>query len=188
VTDLPDRTIFTLGHSTRGFDELLNLLRQYAIACLIDVRKAPASRRMPHFAKQELERTLPRAGIEYLHIKELGGWRKPVPDSPNTGWRTKGFQGYADYMSTSDFEQALTRVTEIAATQPTAIMCAEALWWRCHRMLISDALVTRGWRVLHVGAGSSPEDHRLTSFAVVEGGRLMYPPTQPTLEHEVRRS
>jgi uncharacterized protein (DUF488 family) len=178
---LPENEIFTVGHSTRSLAEFLTLLREHCIGCLIDVRTAPKSRRMPHFAKASLAEALPGQQIAYIHEPALGGWRRPVSGSPNTGWRNKGFQGYADHMSTPEFEAALERVMEIATDRRTAIMCAEALWWRCHRMLISDVLTVKGWRVLHIGAGTSSVPHRLTSFAMVTDGRLSYPPAQQSL-------
>jgi uncharacterized protein (DUF488 family) len=177
----PPREVFTLGHSTRAFDELERLLHDYGIACLIDVRNTPKSRRMPHFAKESLERSLPPLGIDYVHLKALGGWRRPLPGSPNGGWRSRAFQGYADHMETAEFRSALEQVMDLASGRRAAIMCAEALWWRCHRMLISDALTVRGWRVRHIGAGPAAQDHRLTPFAVVDGERLVYPPRQPAL-------
>jgi uncharacterized protein (DUF488 family) len=179
---LPGKEIFTVGHSTRGFEEFVSLLQNYEIRHLVDVRTAPKSRRMPHFNTESLAEALPSAGVGYLHEPALGGWRRPARNSPNTGWRNKGFQGYADHMETSEFEAALARVARIAVDERAALMCAEALWWRCHRQLIADALVVRGWRVRHIGLGGAPEDHALTSFAVVEGGRLTYPPVQGALE------
>jgi uncharacterized protein (DUF488 family) len=178
--------IFTVGHSTRSLEELVALLRRYDIACLVDVRNTPKCRRMPHFAQEALERALPERGIAYVHLKQLGGWRRPVAGSPNGGWRSKAFQGYADHMATSEFEAALARVTETAMRTPVALMCAEAVWWRCHRMLISDVLSARGWRVRHVGAGVAAEQHRLTPFALVDGRRVTYPPVQGTLEQQAR--
>jgi uncharacterized protein (DUF488 family) len=136
---------------------------------------------MPHFAREALERSLPQHGLRYLHLRALGGWRKPVAGSPNGGWRSRSFQGYADHMASTEFREGLLAVTEQAARDPTALMCAEALWWRCHRMLISDALTVVGWQVLHIGAGPTPEPHRLTPFATVEAGELTYPPAQAAL-------
>jgi uncharacterized protein (DUF488 family) len=181
---LPEKEIFTVGHSTRSLEEFLTLLHEYRIGCLIDVRTAPKSRRQPHFAKQSLAATLPAQRIAYVHEPALGGWRQPVPGSRNTGWRNKSFQGYADHMASNDFETALGRVIKTAVERCSAIMCAEALWWHCHRMLISDALTVRAWRVLHIGAGRGPDPHRLTSFALVEGGRLTYPAAQGSLPLE----
>jgi uncharacterized protein (DUF488 family) len=179
---LPNKEIFTVGHSTRGFEEFLDLLQTYEIRGLIDVRTAPKSRRMPHFNTESLAEGLPRAGIEYMHEADLGGWRRPVRDSPNNGWRTKGFQGYADHMATPEFKSALARVENTAAGERVALMCAESLWWRCHRQLIADALVVRGWHVRHIGLAGGPQEHALTSFAVVEGDEITYPAAQRTLD------
>jgi uncharacterized protein (DUF488 family) len=176
--------IFTVGHSTHTLEVLVALLRRHEIECLVDVRSVPRSRRMPHFSKEELERSLPEHGIEYRHAPELGGFRRPLPDSANTGWRVGGFRGYADYMETEGFGAALRRLETIASECRAAIMCAEGLWWRCHRRLISDALLARGWRVRHIEPGGELEDHRLTKFARVEGGRLAYPAAQGSLDLE----
>jgi uncharacterized protein (DUF488 family) len=180
---MPDSTpqLFTLGHSTRTWDEFLSLLQSYEISHLVDVRTAPKSRRMPHFDREAMDPALAAAGIGYLHIKDLGGWRRPVPGSLNGGWRSKSFQGYADHMATPAFEQALARLTTVAKEEPTAIMCAEAVPWRCHRMLISDTLLARGWTVLHIAAGARAEPHRMTAFAAVDGDRVTYPPSQTSL-------
>jgi uncharacterized protein (DUF488 family) len=137
---------------------------------------------MPHFAKEALERSLPAERIDYLHLGELGGRRKPRPGSPNLGWRSAGFRGYADHMATSEFHHALDRLTAVARERRSAVMCAEALWWRCHRRLLSDALVVRGWTVRHIGSGGELDDHALTPFAVVAGDRITYPADQTSLE------
>jgi uncharacterized protein (DUF488 family) len=178
---LPAKDIFTVGHSTRTWGEFIGLLHEHEIACLVDVRIAPSSRRMPHFGKEWMQRELPEQGITYVHESGLGGRRRPVAGSPNTGWRNRSFQAYGDHMRTDEFTDALDRVMELAVGRRTAIMCAEAVWWRCHRMLISDALTVRGWRVLHIGAGAGPQPHRLTPFAVVAGEELSYPPEQGSL-------
>ena len=178
---LPEKQIFTVGHSTRTWEEFVGLLQEYRIACLVDVRIAPSSRRMPHFGKEWMERELPEQGIAYVHETGLGGRRRPAGGSPNTGWRNRSFQAYADHMRTDEFTDALDRVMALATDRRTAIMCAEAVWWRCHRMLISDALTVRGWRVQHIGAGADPQAHRMTPFAVVTGEELTYPPSQSSL-------
>jgi uncharacterized protein (DUF488 family) len=178
---LPEKEIFTVGHSTRTWEEFVGLLREHEIGCLIDVRIAPTSRRMPHFGKQWMESNLPGQGITYVHEPGLGGRRRPAAGSTNTGWHNRSFQAYADHMATAEFAQALDRVMGAAERRRTAIMCAEAVWWRCHRMLISDALTVRGWRVLHIGTAPSPQPHRLTPFAVVAGEDLSYPPAQGSL-------
>ena len=157
-------------------EELIALLERNRVKLLVDIRTAPGSRRMPHFAKAALEVSMPAAGIAYLHMPELGGLRKPRPDSPNTGWRNEGFRGYADYMQTPDFWTALERLEEMAAQQRTAIMCAEAVPWRCHRSLVSDALTVSGVDVRHITGTGEPSVHRITPFALVEDGRVTYPP------------
>ncbi|HKC20100.1 MAG TPA: DUF488 domain-containing protein [Candidatus Dormibacteraeota bacterium] len=168
-------TVFTIGHSTRSLEELIELLRHHRIELLVDVRTVPASRRMPHFAKTALERSLPAHGIAYRHMPELGGLRKPKRDSTNTGWRNVSFRGYADYMQTDEFWRAISDLEELAAKQRVAIMCAEAVPWRCHRSLIADALAARGNEVRHISGMQEPSVHRVTPFARVEGGRLTYP-------------
>ena len=142
---------------------------------LVDVRTAPGSRRMPHFARSALEVSLPERGIVYRHMPELGGLRKPRPDSANTGWRNDSFRGYADYMQEDGFRLALNRLQELALRSRTAIMCAEAVPWRCHRSLISDALFVDGVEVEHITGKGRTSPHRLTSFAFVSGNRITYP-------------
>lgn len=145
------------------------------------MRRHPGSRRVPWTRAAELERVLGSAGIGYLHLPELGGRRRPSPDSPNGGWRVAGFRGYADHMGSEELEAGLRRLLERARERRTAMMCAEAQWWRCHRQLISDALLARGWTVLHVGPRGEATEHELTGFAVVEGERVRYPPPQEPL-------
>ncbi|HKO26062.1 MAG TPA: DUF488 domain-containing protein [Solirubrobacteraceae bacterium] len=175
-------TVYTIGHSTRSAEELLALLTEAEVKLLVDVRAFPSSRRHPQFNREALSAWLADAGIEYLHLPGLGGRRKPAPDSPNGGWRERAFQGYADHTASTEFQEALTRLEGAAATHATAIMCAEAVWWRCHRRLIADALVARGWRVEHLGIGERRAVHELPPFAVVEpGGLVRYPPAQGSL-------
>lgn len=143
---------------------------------LVDVRTVPASRRMPHFAKAALSRSLPAAGIAYEHMPELGGLRKPRRDSVNTGWKNESFRGYADYMQTAEFAAGVSHLEALAAQRRVAIMCAEAVPWRCHRSLIADELTVRGDDVMHITGTGAPSPHRLTPFARVEGGRITYPP------------
>jgi len=145
------------------------------VKLLMDVRSAPGSRRMPHFARSALEVSLPERGIAYRHMPELGGLRKPRPDSVNTGWRNDSFRGYADYMQEDGFRLALDRLQELALQSRTAIMCAEAVPWRCHRSLISDALFVDGVEVEHITGKGRTSPHRLTSFAFVSGNRITYP-------------
>ena len=149
-------------------------MRHHGVTLLVDVRTIPASRRMPHFAKAALEHSLPERGIRYQHMPELGGLRKPNTDSINTGWRNVGFRGYADYMQTDEFWAALDRL--VVLPPQVAIMCAEAVPWRCHRSLISDALTVRGEEVRHITGMGAPARHTLTAFARVENGRITYPP------------
>jgi uncharacterized protein (DUF488 family) len=164
-----------VGHSTRGLDELVDLLREHGIALLVDVRTVPRSRRMPHFDRASLAVELPERGVEYLHVPELGGLRRPRPDSPNTGWRNDSFRGYADHMATPQFAAAVDRLAELGAARDVAFMCAEAVPWRCHRSLIADALLVRGVEVGHIVGRGAAKPHELTSFARVEGGRITYP-------------
>lgn len=168
--------LFTIGHSTRALTELLDLLGDARVERLVDVRSVPRSRHNPQFQGDALARSLPAAGIAYRHAAELGGFRRPQPGSPNTGWRHPSFRGYADYMTSAEFAAALEELQREARERPTCVMCAEAQWWRCHRRLIADALVVRGWRVTHLGLGRIPNDHELTSFAIVDGDTITYPP------------
>jgi uncharacterized protein (DUF488 family) len=173
---------YTIGHSTRSAEELLDLLSAAGVRLVADVRAFPSSRRHPQFNRGALAAWLGSAGIDYRHMPGLGGRRTPVPGSRNGGWQQHAFQGYADYMSTDEFERALAELETAASELPTAIMCAEAVWWRCHRRLIADALVVRGWQVEHLGIGDRDVFHELTDFAVVgPDGKLTYPPAQTTL-------
>ena len=174
--------IYTIGHSTRSADEFLGLLQPAGVSLVADVRAFPSSRRHPHFNGPALAEYLRGVGIGYRHLPGLGGRRSPVPGSPNGGWHDTAFQGYADHMGTPEFQQALAELEAAARDTPTAVMCAEAVWWRCHRRMIADALVVRGWRVGHLGIGDAPAIHELTDFAVVGPDRtLTYPPAQGVL-------
>jgi uncharacterized protein (DUF488 family) len=152
------------------------------VSALVDVRIYPRSRRMPHFNSDALEISLPGEGISYVHVAGLGGRREPVATSPNGGWREGQFRGYADHMATPEFAAALAAVETLARDRVLALMCAEALWSRCHRRLASDALLVRGWRVLHIGPHGGASEHELTPFAVVDGDRLTYPPEQTAFD------
>lgn len=175
--------LFTIGHSNRSLEELLTLLVRPGVRAVVDVRTAPGSRRHPQFGRDALAPALADSAIAYSHEPALGGFRRPQPDSDNGGWEHPAFRGYADYMQTAPFGHALGRLQRDARERPTAIMCAEAQWWRCHRRLIADALVTRGWRVLHLGLRAEPVDHELTPFALpTSDGGLRYPPAQAQLE------
>jgi uncharacterized protein (DUF488 family) len=166
--------IYTIGHSTRALAEFIDLLKGHGIEQLADVRTVPRSKRHPHFASEALERSLAAAGVRYCHLPALGGLRKPRKDSTNGAWRVEGFRGYADYMETPSFEAGIDALLAFAAA-PTTVMCAEAVWWQCHRQLIADALVARGIEVRHIVSAAAPKSHVLTSFARVAGTRVTYP-------------
>jgi uncharacterized protein (DUF488 family) len=174
--------ILTVGHSTHQSGAFVELLRGAGAELVVDVRRYPGSRRMPWFGAAPLSASLEAAGIGYEHAEELGGRRAPAPDSPNGAWRVAQFQGYADHMATPEFREALARLERAARERRTAVMCAEADWRRCHRRLISDALVVRGWDVLHLGPSGELEPHSLTAWAVVDGDRVTYPLSQERLE------
>lgn len=169
-------TLFTIGHSTRGLDEFVQLLQANNVDLVADVRTAPGSRRMPHFARAALAHELPLRGIEYVHLPELGGLRKAKADSINTGWRNASFRGYADYMQTDAFAAGLKHLLALAVGHNLAIMCAEAVPWRCHRSLIADALTARGVETWEIIGRGPPRLHLMTPFARVEGDRVFYPP------------
>ncbi len=171
----PSAEIWTVGHSTRPWEEFLALLRENGIERLVDVRHFPSSERVPWTNRANLEAKLSKEGIEYAHFVDLGGYRKPRPDSRNVGWRNAGFRGYVDHMGTPEFASALDRLLEDAKARQTAVMCAEAVPWKCHRSLLSDALLARGLRVIHILSAGKTRDHVLTAFARVHGGRVTYP-------------
>jgi len=167
--------IWTIGHSTRTIDEFISLLEENEIKLLVDVRAWPGSKRYPQFNKDALAESLNAQGIHYEHFPELGGKRKSKPDSRNTAWRNASFRGYADYMETEQFQKGIERLLDGAAEAgPTAIMCAEAVWWRCHRSLIADYLKVRGVKVLHVLRANKVEPHPYTSAARIVNGELSY--------------
>lgn len=175
------RSFHTVGHAAHPIEEFVELLRASGIRVLADVRRAPGSRHAPQFNGDALAASLRACGIVYAHLPELGGWRKARADSPNGAWTNRSFRAYADHMETAEFERGMDRLLTAAAAGPTACMCAEGLWWRCHRRLLSDALLARGWEVLHVAPDGSASRHELTPFAVVEQGRIAYPPQQGSL-------
>lgn len=166
---------WTVGHSTRTTDALIELLRAHEIALLVDVRTVPRSRHNPQFNKDELPTVLAAAGIEYRHGPELGGLRKPDKQSINTGWRNAGFRGYADYMQAGAFRAAVDALADEARRRRLSVMCAEAVPWRCHRSLIADALLVRGFDVRHIMGTGPAQSHKLTAFARVEDERITYP-------------
>ncbi len=167
--------VFTIGHSTRSIDDFLALLNAHGVKLLIDVRTVPRSRHNPQFNRDTLPDSLAQVGIQYLHLGELGGLRHARKDSTNTGWRNTSFRGYADYMQTPEFENGLQLVMEEAKSQRVALMCAEAVPWRCHRSLIGDALEARGVPVFEISSVSKATPHRMTPFAKVEGAKVTYP-------------
>jgi uncharacterized protein (DUF488 family) len=178
-----EREILTVGHSTHPEERFVELLERHGVEALADVRRFPSSRRLPHFNADHLEASLHARGIEYVALgDELGGRRRARRDSPNSGWRVGGFRGYADHMATPEFEAGIERLERLAAERRTALMCAEGPWWRCHRQLLADAMLVRGWDVVHVMPDGRLEGHRLTPFAVPEGDRIRYPPNQQALE------
>lgn len=171
----PPRRLWTIGHSTRSHEAFLLLLQSHDIQRLIDIRRYPGSRRFPHFHSAALAKSLPLAGIRYDDMPTLGGRRTARSDSPNDGWKNASFRGYADYMQTAEFDRALDGLMAQGEHARTAIMCAEAVPWRCHRSLVADALVVRGWEVIHLLGGGQIKPHQLTTFAILQDGRLMYP-------------
>jgi len=170
-------TLYTIGHSTRTIEELIRVLHAHGIQTLVDIRAFPASRRLPHFNREALEHSMPAAGIRYVWMKGLGGYRKKSrEDSPNTGLRNASFRNYADYMLTSEFEESIETLLRLAGTSTTAYMCAERVWFQCHRMLVSDWLVAHGHTVLHIDAEGPPKPHRLTAEARLIGNQVVYGP------------
>jgi uncharacterized protein (DUF488 family) len=170
-----DRTVYTIGHSTRSAEELLALLQAHRVVQLADVRTFPMSRRLPHFNREALAAFLAPHGIAYRHFPALGGRRRPRPDSVNGAWQHENFRGYADHMASREFQDGLAELLRYAEAGATATMCAEALWWQCHRRLLSDALVVRGVPVRHIMSADRAEPHELTRFAVVRGTEVTYP-------------
>lgn len=165
---------WTVGHSTRGVEEFISLLRGYSIKALADVRRFPASRRSPHFNREPLSASLVEAGIEYLPLPELGGRRRPRPDSRNTAWRNDSFRGYADHMESEEFHSGVAKLLDLARAKRAAIMCSELLWWRCHRALVADYLKAHGARVMHILGPEKSAEHPYTSAAQLVDGELSY--------------
>jgi uncharacterized protein (DUF488 family) len=168
--------VFTIGHSTRTADELVRLLAAHGVRLVVDVRTLPGSRRFPQFNREALGESLRSAGIGYRHIPGLGGLRKPRKDSPNGAWRNDSFRGFADYMLTPEFAQGIAALIREARALPAALLCAEAVPWRCHRSLIADALSVRGFPVEHIIGGEKASPHKVTTWARVDGLRITYPP------------
>ncbi len=169
--------LWSIGHSTHPLDRLVELLALHGVTLLADVRTVPRSRRHPHVATEALAASLPAFGIAYRHLPRLGGWRRAAPDSPNGGWRNASFRGYADHALTAEFAAGLAELDVLAAGDRTAVMCSEAVWWRCHRRLIADRVVAGGGTVWHIGADGRATAHALAPFARVQpDGTVRYPP------------
>src|SRR5665811_639570 len=171
--------IYTIGHSTRTGEEFILILNSFKIELLADIRSYPGSKRYPHFNKENLQQTLLAHKIIYQHFPELGGRRKTLKDSKNTAWRNDAFRGYADYMETEDFKEGISRLEDFASQYKTAYMCSEAVWWRCHRSLVSDYLKWKGWQVMHIMSKNKSEEHPYTSPAKIVDDKLNYTENQP---------
>jgi len=168
-------TVYSIGHGTATAEEFTRTLTDAGVRLLTDIRSAPGSRRNPQFGQSALRDTLAAAGIEYVHLPGLGGRRAPRRDSPHpSGLRVAAFRGYADHMASDEFAADLARLEEFARLTPSAFMCAETLWWKCHRRLLADRMTAGGWTVVQLRVGGPPEPHRLTDAARVEQGRLSY--------------
>ncbi|WP_338762603.1 DUF488 domain-containing protein [Massilia sp. METH4] len=170
--------VFTIGHSTRPVEEFIALLKEHGVQRLLDIRTVPKSRHNPQFGQDQLPASLAAAGIAYQYIAALGGLRHPRKDSPNAGWHNKSFRGYADYMQGEEFGRGVDEVARLAAGERCALMCAEAVPWRCHRSMVADALTVRGIPVEHIINPGKTRPHTLTRFAHVEGTRILYPPEE----------
>ena len=168
--------VYTVGHSNRTTKDFIELLKRNGVELLVDIRLIPKSRANPQFGQRRLERSLGKAGIGYVHEPRMGGRRRPVKDSINAGWRNASFRGYADHMATREFKDALASLLAFAREKTTAIMCAEAVPWRCHRTLVADALTHKRCKVLHIIGPSTPRRHKYTTFLKIARGRLTYPP------------
>lgn len=169
-----NKTIWTIGHSTRTLVDFISMLHSFKIELIADIRSYPGSRKFPQFNKEALEISLPENNIQYIHLRDLGGRRKVHPDSKNTVWRHIAFRGYADYMETVSFKEGIKELEKIAMKQRTAFMCSEAVWWRCHRSMVSDYLKVHGWNVMHIMAIGKEDEHPYTSPARIVNGELSY--------------
>lgn len=166
--------IWTIGHSTHPLDEFLNMLASFQIEQIVDIRSLPGSNKFPQFNKEALEKSLHQNGIQYFYLSQLGGRRKVNPNSKNTVWRNKSFRAYADYMETTEFKEGLAKLKNLSSKKRTAIMCAEAVWWRCHRSMISDILKAQGWEVMHIMGVDKAKPHPYTQPAKIVNGELRY--------------
>ena len=168
------KTVWTIGHSTHPIEKFIAMLRSFDIKVLADIRSLPGSNKYPQFNQDALSNSLQKAGIRYIHIPALGGRRRPKPNSENTAWRSKAFMGYADYMETDEFKQGIASLEAIAIKERLVYMCAEVLWWRCHRSLVSDYLKVNGWKVMHIMDEHKATEHPYTKPARPEQGKLFY--------------
>jgi uncharacterized protein (DUF488 family) len=168
------KIIWTIGHSTRTLEHFIEMLRSVCIEVLVDIRSYPGSKRYPHFNKENLKVSLPENNVQYIHLRSLGGRRPARLDSKNTSWKNSAFRGYADYMETNEFKEAIQELEKIALKQKTAYMCSEAVWWRCHRSMVSDYLKAEGWTVCHIMDIGKSTEHTYTAPAKIVDGRLSY--------------
>ena len=169
-----NKTLWTIGHSTHTLDVFIEMLQSFNIELLADIRRFPGSRKFPQFNKDSLEKSIAENKIEYTHLENLGGRRKVKPDTENTTWRNASFRGYADYMETPQFKEGLETLEKLALQKRTAIMCSEAVWWRCHRSMVSDALKVQGWKVMHIMGVDKAQEHPFTQPAKIVDGELSY--------------
>lgn len=167
-------TIYTIGHSTHTIDDFWGMLQSFDIKILADIRSLPGSRKFPQFNKENLKISLEEIGIEYIHLADLGGRRRVNKDSKNNRWNNPSFKGYADYMETDEFKKAIVKLEYIALNKTTAYMCSEAVWWRCHRSMVSDYLKAKGWTVLHIMAAGKVQEHTYTAPARIVDGNVFY--------------
>lgn len=168
------KSIWTIGHSTHPFEEFVAMLKSFKIEVVADIRSFPGSRKFPHFNKESLEVSLPQNNISYVHLKSLGGRRKTKTDSQNISWRHPAFRGYADYMETGEFKEGIKELEKIALKKRTVLMCSEAVWWRCHRSMVSDYLKAHGWTVMHIMGPGKASEHPYTAPAKIINGELSY--------------
>ena len=171
---LDNNTIWTIGHSTRSFEEFIHMLNSFNIELVADIRSFPGSRKFPQYNKETLELSLPQNSIQYVHLKSLGGRRRMMPESKNTGWRHAAFRGYADYMETDAFIKGIIELENLALEKRAAFMCSEAVWWRCHRSMVSDYLKVRNWKVMHIMDIGRIQEHPYTEPARIVNGKLNY--------------
>ena len=169
--------IYTIGHSTHPIEDFLSMLHSFGITLVVDIRRLPGSRKYPQYNQENLKISLEKVGIDYIHLLDLGGRRKANKDSKNTQWNNDSFKGYADYMETESFKNAVQELEELANKQPTVYMCSEAVWWRCHRSMVSDYLKVQGWNVHHIMAVGKSQDHKFTSPARIVDNKVFY--TEP---------